>query len=229
MGDSVAFTVGYYAPAVDDLPPGIASIDSRSVIGCGVLAAAGWEYELDEGGFAPASGGDCVGQAEGEARGLTGAPDLVVMFPGAWEAKAVRAPSGSVVRSRSPQMRRLLVAALVERAVAADAVGARFVLVEWACPPKGTPAPRGDADYIEWVDGVLREAVRVAVADHGVTASVLPAGAQTCNGGATGAPTADKLVSTGASNHVLGFPQGRHLWWSWLGPALVEQAAARPA
>ncbi|MEO6627649.1 MAG: acyltransferase [Aquihabitans sp.] len=228
IGDSVAFTVGYYVPDPGELPPGIASIDSRSVIGCGVFAAAGWDYERDAGGFGPAAGGDCVGQAEAEKVGLSGHPDLVVMFPGAWEAKAVRSPSGEVIEARSPRMREVLIDALVERAVAAHAVGARFVLVEWACPSHDTPAPRGDADYIEWINNVMRDASAVASGDHNVAASVLPAGAQICVGGAVGKPTSDKAAFMGASNHVLGFPEGRRMWARWLGPALVDQASRHP-
>ena len=224
IGDSVAFTVGYYAPDAGDLPSGIASIDSRSVIGCGVFAAAGWDYERDSGGFGPAAGGDCVGQAEGEKVGLSGEPDLVVTFPGAWEAKAVRSPSGEVIEARSPRMREALVDALVTRAVAAHAVGARFVMVEWACPSNDTPRTRRDADYIEWINNVMRDAAMVATADHQVDASVLPAGSQICVGGATGEPTSDKAVFMGASNHVLGFPEGRRMWARWLGPALVDHA-----
>ena len=60
-GDSVAWTVGYYRPDGDDVPPGIASIDSRGIIGCGLLSSEGWGYPGARPGdvFGEAGGGTC--------------------------------------------------------------------------------------------------------------------------------------------------------------------------
>src|SRR5690606_36646138 len=108
-----------------------------------------------------------------------------------------------------------------------DAVGARLVLVEWACPGSETPPERRDPDYIEWIDQVLRDAVDAAD-EQGLAASVLAAGEQTCTGGATGRPSAAQRRFMGDSNHVLGQDEGERLWHDWLGPALVELVGSAP-
>ena len=224
IGDSVSFTVGYYKPGMFDLPPGIGWIDSRSVIGCGVLAVDEYQYPAEAGGFGQAAGGDCVIQAEVEALGLAEEPDVVVMLPGAWEVFAVRSPDGEVIAPMTEPMRAVLVAELVERARAADEVGAALLLVGWGCPPEGTPQDRSDPDYIVWANATFRAAATEA-RDRGLDARYADPGDAACAGGPTGEPTEAKRSWMGESNHVTGQESGVRLWHEWLGPLIVEAMA----
>ena len=226
LGDSVSFTVGLYKPNPFDLPNGLAWIDSRAVIGCGLLAADGWEYPDETGTFATPSGGDCVIQAQVERLGLAQQPDVVVMFPGAWETFPVRSPEGEVIEARSERMAEVLEATLVDRALAAHEAGGALAVVAWACPGEGTPAERTDADFITWVNGVFRSATEAARA-RGVDARYVEPGAESCEGGPGGRPTAAKQSWMADSNHVLGQEQGERFWREWLAPLLVREFAVR--
>jgi peptidoglycan/LPS O-acetylase OafA/YrhL len=227
LGDSVSFTIGYYKPGLFEPPEGIEWIDSRSLIGCGVLAAAGWEYPRASGrGFAPAASGDCVEQAEIERLGLAEGPDVVVMFPGAWELYDVRSPEGEVVEAQSDRMREVLVASFVDRARAAHEVGAPFLLVGWACPAPGTPPERSDPAYITWINDVMAEAAATARDEHGVDARYIEPDDEMCRGGPTGEATEAKRTWMGESNHVPDQESGVRLWREWLAPLLVREMAA---
>jgi peptidoglycan/LPS O-acetylase OafA/YrhL len=225
LGDSVSFTVGLYKPPPLALPEGVAWVDSRAVIGCGLLAAAGWEYPGGR-SFAPPSGGDCVGQARAERLGLAQRPDVVVMFPGAWEVFSVRSPGGEVVQDRTPRMAEVLEAALVTRARAARDAGAAFLVVGWACPGEGTPPARRDPVFVRWVNDVFRSAMAAARSD-GVDARYVEPGAESCNGGPTGRPTVAKQGWMADSNHVIGQEQGERFWRDWLAPVLAREFATR--
>ncbi|CAN5888872.1 hypothetical protein BH23ACT2_BH23ACT2_01750 [soil metagenome] len=55
IGDSVAFSAAYHRDrSMAPLPEGIASIDSRAIIGCDLLAAERWERPQPDGSWAPA-------------------------------------------------------------------------------------------------------------------------------------------------------------------------------
>ena len=226
LGDSVSFTVGLYKPNPFNLPEGLAWIDSRAVIGCGLLAADGWEYPDGSGDFTAPSGGDCVIQAEVERLGLAQRPEVVVMFPGAWETFAVRSPDGEKIEARSPRMAEVLEATLLDRALAAHEVGGAFLVVAWACPGEGTPEERTDPAFITWVNDVFRSATAQARA-QGVDARYVEPGPESCTGGVTGAPTAAKQTWMADSNHVLGQEQGERFWREWLAPLLLSELADR--
>lgn len=221
-GDSVAFMATFHAPAASEMPPGIGSIDGRGVIGCGILAATGWEYPVrGQQGFAAPAGGDCVGQAQAEAIGLGGRPDVVLLIGGAWEWDAARSPEGTVVAARSPEMADALVDALLLRARAADAAGAAFALAEWSCPGAAAAPQRRDPAYVAWVNGVFSRAVDEAVA-AGIDAALVPPTEEICAGGdPTGAPTDAWRAATEDEVHVRNHEGGLLLWQRWLGPALV--------
>src|SRR5690606_7392179 len=158
--------IGYYKPGLFEGPEGIDWIDSRSVIGCGLLASTRWHYPGENGRFGPAAGGDCDIQAEVETLGLAEGPDVVVTFPGAREVSEVRSPDGEVVQPMTERMAEVQTDAMVAKAVAAHEAGAAFIVVAWACPGDGTPEERRDPAYIEWIDQVMRSAVRRAVDEH---------------------------------------------------------------
>jgi peptidoglycan/LPS O-acetylase OafA/YrhL len=223
-GDSVAWTVAYYAPLPGSLPEGIASVDSRGLIGCGLLAAEGWKYQSRAAGgaFTEPAGGACAQQPEIERIGLAAHPDVVLLFPGAWEYIAARDPSGHEVAARSDEMADLLVDRLRRRIRAADAVGARFVLVQWSCPGRLVTDPRGDPDYIAWIDGLLDRAAAEARAADGARVDVLrPTDAVCVGADPTGDPTPAKAEATGDEVHITSHAGGRWVWDRWLGPALV--------
>ncbi len=83
VGDSVGYTVGRFAPASI---PGVASVDSRSLPGCGLLT------EGDRPAAAVAAGspedyeGCAMPVADADRLGLDGDPDVVLLVTGAWES-----------------------------------------------------------------------------------------------------------------------------------------------
>lgn len=222
LGDSVAFTAVYYGPRSDRLPAGISSIDGRGIIGCGVLAAAGWRYPASEGGgFVAPAGGDCERQDEAEQVGLGGRPDVVVAMAGAWEFQAAQSPEGHVVPAQSDEMRQELVAALVVRAGKAHRVGARFALVEWACPGAQTAGPRREPGYIRWINDTFDAAASTA-RRRGYDAEVIRPTTAVCDGAdPAGEPTPAKRAATDDEVHVRNVDGAWWLWSTWLAPALT--------
>ncbi|MCB0964733.1 MAG: acyltransferase [Acidimicrobiales bacterium] len=223
LGDSVAWTVGYYGPPADDLPPGIASIDTRAIIGCGLLSDRGWEYRrgsLDGPFELPNEACRDLGTA---ARiGLEAGPDVVVTMPGAWEWSDMRLPDGTVLEARSDRLAEVLRDDLVEQIGDAHAVGARFVAVEWSCPGSEAADVRGDDDYIRWINQVMADAVAEGRRVHGADAEVLPPNDEVCVGGdPTAEPTPAKAQATGDEVHVSDEAGGRWMWDTWLGPGLT--------
>jgi peptidoglycan/LPS O-acetylase OafA/YrhL len=222
-GDSVAWTVAYYAPNEAILPPGIASIDSRALIGCGLLSSEGWKYPAVEpdAGFGAPAGDACGGQVEAERLGLAGRPDVVLLFPGGWEWTPAQAPDGHVVDAQSPEMRGILLDRLVGKARKADAVGAELVLAEWSCPGSKVTDGRADPAYIRWINALLREAVRRAIVE-GLDARVLVPTDEVCvDADPAGEPTPAKVEATGDEVHVVADPGGHWIWQEWLAPALL--------
>jgi peptidoglycan/LPS O-acetylase OafA/YrhL len=222
-GDSTAFTAVWNAPHGKDLPPGIASIDGRGVIGCGLLASAGWDYpRRDESGFEAPAGGACKGQTKAEAIGLTGHPDVVVVMAGAWEYQSVRTSAGRVIPAQSDEMRDVLVDALVKRARTAKQAGAAIAMTAWSCPGSKASPERRDPSYIRWVNAVYDRAA-AAARHQGMDAEVLRPSATICQAGApTGAPTSDWRTATEDEVHVRTPAGGDLLWNAWLGPALTH-------
>lgn len=222
-GDSVAFTAGYYAPHGDALPDGIASVDTRGLIGCPLLSGDGWAFPNEQTGefTTGQGGGDCKLQFESEATGLTGSPHVVLAMPGAWEYTSARRPDGHVVEAQSPEMHDALVSALVERARRADDAGAAFALLAWACPGPESGQERRDRDYIAWINQVMRDAAAAAEAE-GVRATVIGPNAEVCVGAdALGEPTPARNKATDDEVHVRTAEGGQWLWDVWLGPALT--------
>ena len=223
VGDSVAFTLAYHA-APEDLPPGIESLDGRGLLGCAVLASAGWTYPDPRTGefTADRGGGACARQAEAERAGLGGRPDVVLVPPGAWEYSAARSPDGHTVAARSAEMGEVLVDALLERARAADAVGAAFAMVEWACPGPESSAERRDPDYARWLSDVLHDAASRGRAE-GLRTTVIEVTEAVCAGGdPAGEPTDEWLAAVRHENHVGDREGARWVWTEWLGPGLAD-------
>ncbi|WP_426572451.1 acyltransferase family protein [Aquihabitans sp. McL0605] len=223
-GDSVAWTMGFYGPVGADLPPGIGSIDTRAILGCGLLAADGYDYPLDR-DDAPfvATNRDCAKQPQAEAVGLEADPDVVVLLPGAWEWSRVRAPDGTVLPARSPQVRTLLRDRMLARIDAANAAGARFAMVEFSCPGSKAVAARRDPDYIRWINRLIHEVADDATR-HGRQVDVIaPTGAVCVGGDPAGRPTAAKDQAMGKEVHVVSPEGGRWAWDTWIGPALTGQ------
>ncbi|MCB0960653.1 MAG: acyltransferase [Acidimicrobiales bacterium] len=221
-GDSVAWTYGYYRPHGDELPEGIASVDSRAIIGCGLLAGEGWGYPLHgDGPFVRPAAGACADQPEAERLGLEGQPDVVLLFPGAWEWSDAESPDGRVVAARSPEMRDLVVERLLRKARAADAAGARTVIAQWACPGPESAPPLRDPAYLAWIDDVIAETAAEGRA-AGLDVEVLEASPAVCTDGeAQGTPTPERAAATGGEIHVVSFEGGRWLWDAWLAPGLL--------
>ena len=222
-GDSVAWTVGYYAPRVD-LPPGIASIDSRAIIGCGLLSVDGWGYpQGGQGGpFTTPGSGACRKEPAAEAIGLKAKPDVVLLFPGSWEWSRMQTPNGEVIPARSPQLEAALKERLLRRITAANDAGARFVAVAYSCPGAQAAGVRKDPEFIRWFNGLLRKVVAGAARD-GARAKVLePTRAVCIDGDPAGDPTPAKKAATADEVHIADAAGGRWIWDTWLAPALTQ-------
>lgn len=223
-GDSVSWTVGYYAPRAD-LPPGIASIDSRAIIGCGLLSVDGWGYpQGGEGGpFTTPGSGKCREEPTAEAIGLKAKPDVVLLFPGSWEWSKMRTPNGVVIPARSPQLEAALQDRILRRITAANEAGARFVAVAYSCPGQQAAGVRKDPEFIDWFNTFLRRVVKDA-ARNGARAEVLePTKAVCIDGDAAGDPTPAKKAATADEIHIADKAGGSWIWNTWLAPALTRK------
>jgi hypothetical protein len=222
IGDSVAWTVGYYKP--DPLPKGIASLDSRAIIGCGLLSAEGWGYPSgsNDGPFVRPGSGACSSAPQAEILGLAGRPDVVLVFPGSWEWSRAEAPDGHVVPAQSPEMADVLSERLTAHIAKANGVGAQFVIVAYSCPGAEAAGVRKDPEFIRWINQVFRTVVDQAN-DAGGDARLLEPTDQVCvDGDPTGEPTPAKRVATADEVHVASWDGGAWIWNEWLGPALAE-------
>lgn len=83
VGDSVAYTIGEHAPA--DIP-GVASVDSRGLPGCGLLAEGARPAQAVEAGSPEDYEGCATPVADADRLGLEGDPDVVLLVTGAWES-----------------------------------------------------------------------------------------------------------------------------------------------
>jgi peptidoglycan/LPS O-acetylase OafA/YrhL len=223
-GDSIGWTIVYYLEFdLGAAPEGIASVDGRAIIGCGVLAGDGWEYREASGAWGLPAGGDCVRQRDAEATGLSGSPDVVLTMPGGWEAVDTRSPDGRVVEAQSPEMEDLLVEALVERAQAAHDAGAAYGLVEWACPGSNARVEVRDDGYVRWINATI-ERVAEEARSLGIDAFVIEADEAVCTGAdPTGEPTAERITATGDETHAIDNAGAKWFWQEWLGPALLDR------
>jgi hypothetical protein len=221
IGDSVAWTVGYYKPT--PLPEGIASIDSRAIIGCGLLASEGWGYPQGgpDGPIVHPGSGACTKASEAEALGLAGRPDVVLTFPGSWEWSKAERPDGTTVPAQSPEMAQVLTDRLLAHVRAANDAGARFVIVPFSCPGAEAAGVRKDPDYLQWINGLLADVVDRAN-DAGGDAQLLEPTDEVCvDGDPAGEPTGAKRVATADEVHVADWNGGSWIWNQWLGPGLL--------
>ncbi|MCU1368812.1 MAG: hypothetical protein JWO77_6, partial [Ilumatobacteraceae bacterium] len=221
-GDSVAWTVGYYKPT--PLPKGIASIDSRAIIGCGLLSAEAWGYPQggNDGPFTRPGSGACENGPKADALGLEGRPDVVLTFPGSWEWSRAEAPDGHVVPEQSPEMADVLTRLLLARIDTANQAGAQFVIVAYSCPGEEAAGVRKDKDFILWINGVLESVVDQAN-DAGGDARFLEPTDRVCiDADPAGEPTDAKRVATADEIHVASWEGGAWIWNEWLAPALIE-------
>ncbi|WCO68503.1 acyltransferase family protein [Iamia majanohamensis] len=83
VGDSVAYTLGEYAPT--DIP-GVASVDARGLPGCGLLTKGARPAEAVEAGSPEDYEGCATPVADADRLGLEGDPDVVLLVTGAWES-----------------------------------------------------------------------------------------------------------------------------------------------
>jgi peptidoglycan/LPS O-acetylase OafA/YrhL len=227
-GDSVAWTVGYYKPD-DPLPKGIASIDSRAIIGCGVLSSDGYGYPKGgpDGPIVHPGSGFCAKVPEADAIGLAAGPDVVLTFPGSWEWAKAQAPDGHIIPAQSPEMADTLTARLLARIEEANDAGARYAIVAFSCPGTKAAGVRSDRDFLRWINGVLADVVDRANAEGGDAQFIEPTDEVCVGGDPLGEPTEAKREATGDEVHVFDFAGGRWIWDTWLAPALVagEQGA----
>ena len=229
-GDSVIWTVGFHLPS-DQLPEGIASIDGRAVIGCGLLASDGWLYRSTDPNsppFVEPAGGACVEQAEAERVGLTGEPDVVLAWPGAWESIDVRSPSGDVLQVTDAEFREVVSDKLVDQALAAHEVGAAFAVVSWSCPGPDAAPERRSPEHLHRMDEIVTDAVERARTDHGVEAFAIEPNEQVCvDADPFGEPTPEKNRAMNNEVHVKDAEGAIWVWHTWLAPALREHLAGR--
>lgn len=222
IGDSVAWTVGYYKPT--PLPDGIASIDSRAIIGCGLMASEGWGYPQGgpDGPIGHPGSGACTKAKEAELLGLAGQPDVVLTFPGSWEWSKAERPDGTIVASQSPEMADAVTERLLAHIRAANGVGARFVIVAFSCPGAEAAGVRKDPAYLRWINDLLADVVDRAN-DAGGDAQLLRPTDEVCiDGDPLGEPTDAKRVATADEMHVADWNGGAWVWNTWLAPSLVE-------
>ncbi|WP_421119609.1 acyltransferase family protein [Aquihabitans daechungensis] len=221
-GDSVAWTVGYYKP-IDPMPEGIASIESRAIVGCGLLSAEAWGYPQGgpDGPIVRPGSGSCVKGPEAEALGLAAEPDVVLTFPGSWEWSQAEAPDGRMVPAQSPEMAEVLTSRLLDRIERANAAGARFAMVAYSCPGAKAAGVRKDSDFIRWINGVMADVVETANRDGGDAELIEPTEEICIDADPAGEPTQAKRDATGDEVHVDSWEGGAWIWHEWLGPALT--------
>ena len=221
IGDSVAWTVGYYKPT--PLPEGIASIDSRAIIGCGLMAAEGWGYPQGgpDGPIVHPGSGACTKASEAEALGLAGKPDVVLTFPGSWEWSKAERPDGTIVPAQSPEMGEVITERLLAHAQMANAVGARFVIVPFSCPGAEAAGVRKDPAYLRWINDLLADIVDRAEAAGGDAQLLRPTDEVCIGGDPLGEQTDAMRVATADEVHVSDWNGGAWIWNQWLAPSLL--------
>lgn len=215
-GDSIGFTLGTGAPG--ELP-GLAPVDARAVTGCGLITegerppeavALGVSERYDE--CAPL-------EASAEEQGLAGQPDVVLLVTGAWESSE-HERDGRTVGPGDAGWTRYIRGLLEEKITALSATGA--VVALWA----GPCGPDDDARARQrW----FTDEVLVPVARARGEAEVIRPAEVVCADGAirTDVP-ADGDLRMADGEHWTS-EGAAWLWREWLGPALRELAAARPA
>lgn len=217
-GDSVPVTMYDYFPWSDP-PDGVSSVIGRADIGCGLLAPLLYEYPY-VGTYAAAQRDLCVNGDAYLASGLALQPDVMMLMPGAWEWSEVRSPAGVMVEAQSAEMAKLLIARLGVLAGRAERVGARTLIIPWACPgPRDDLAQRRQAPYLEWINGVFAQTVKT-FPDFNIKVASLPPGVCTDND-ATKRPTSDKNQAFSNEVHVRDADGGWWAWHQWLGPSVV--------
>jgi len=211
MGDSQAFMAAWLLSR-DELPARIESLDTRAILGCGVLSHWGWRH-VDP---LLSNTAECESGPRSVELGLEGRPDLVIWPIGGWEHLPWER-GGERLEPLSAELSAELYAAIVERGTQIAATGARLALVQWVCPgpATGSNVDPGDAarrtpEYARFVNAVIDRAAAVVPG-----AVVVRANEQMCVGGdPTGAPTAAKADAMSDGIHV--DDDGQRWWWEWL-------------
>lgn len=207
-GDSLGFTAAFPVPGRAELPGYVGSVDLRAIIGCGVLAGAGYR-PLDTSGEG-AGTFDCSRQLEAEQVGLSVSPDWMVFFSGGWEHIGWQHPDGRQFGPRSPEVRAAVLDQLIQRANTAARFGTRTAFVAWVCPHGVSASRRGE--YATWYNEILRDASAAVPGSF-----VLEPTERVCVGAnAAGEPTDEKRAAF-TDHHPR---DQRWLWQEWLGPSI---------
>ncbi|HET6949945.1 MAG TPA: acyltransferase family protein [Acidimicrobiales bacterium] len=206
VGDSVAYTLGVYAPAGE---PGLA-VDARALPGCGLLVSGARSPEAVAAGM-PDRYDDCAESvAAADRLGLDGRPQVVLLVTGAWEW-GDHERFGRLVGPGDEQWAQYLRDLLTERVGRLSATGARVAL--WA-------DPCGLNDDVRRRQAWYESAVLRPVAAASPAAEVVDAAGVVCR---------DGLARTDIAG--VGNPRpddGLHwseagagwLWHEWLAPTL---------
>lgn len=221
MGDSQAFKAGFMLDPAER-PARFASVDTRAILGCGVLAYDHW-FHIDPTTKRPKWFPECDELPQAIDLGLQGRPELVIWPLGAfehwsWERDDVH------LASMSPALADTLVDSIVERGSLVTAAGARLAIVPWACPGS-TPDPNGEPDdaerrspeYIRFINDVV---ARAAQQIPGAIV-VAPTDAVCVGGDPTGEPTQAKQDAMSDGVHV--DDDGQAWWWSWVAGQIPDR------
>ena len=109
---------------------------------------------------------------------------------------------------------------LLRKVRAADAVGARTAIAEWACPGKQATPQLRDARYIAWINEIIAEVARTGRAEGADVTVLAPTDRICVDGDPLGDPTPRRAEATDDEIHVANKPGGLWLWSSWIVPAL---------
>jgi hypothetical protein len=151
-GDSVGYTLGKYAPAQI---PGVASIDARSLVGCGLLTTGSRPAAAVKIG-APATYDGCkIPIDDSDALGLQGRPDVVLLVTGPWERND-HDRYGRTVGPGDPQWTRELQNILQMRIARLSSTGAKVALYVEPCARTADQRRR----QRWWTEDVLRPAAK---------------------------------------------------------------------
>ncbi len=214
-GDSVAWSLGW--EVAEGLGEGLET-DGRAIIGCGVSPPSA-RFVMGN-GETVAYPESCSLAERSESLGLTGAPDVVLLWLGAWEVfdqevDGVRYPVGSVGGAR------LIEAQIQRRIDTYRSVGAATVMPVVPCfGPKAVTRGglRLEDDRVDWVNERIRQ---VAARNRGWVRLVDPAEllCDEAGEGRTETPEGIALREDGTHFNV---DAATWLWNEWLGGQLAS-------
>lgn len=235
VGDSVGFDLTFRA-AGQPLPGTVMGSGNQRPsgagrLGCGVLSdRAGYRWPRDpqlatsppEALWGEPADGRCdveIPVLESTMMGTR--PQVLVWQVGSWEWTPVMRPDGTVIPSRSAEMRDEVVAAMVRRIDRWVAGGVRkVVLPEWACVGDDSAPIFQHPGYTRFVRSLLAEVVR----RRPTVASIAATPPQVCIGGdPTAEPTQDHRVARNDQFHWATGPRGAAWGWRmWFAPAIAD-------